>query len=66
MDFTARADRDHGQLWRGVQAGLRFGRRRVYLSQGEEFLTDEEYLSYAFEQAGFSESEELEMDARRR
>ena len=26
----------------------------LYLSQGEEFLTDKEYLSYAFEQAGFS------------
>ena len=36
----------------------------LYLSRGEEFLTDEEYLSYAFEQAGFSESEELEMDSR--
>lgn len=36
----------------------------LYLSQGEEFLTDEEYLSYAFEQAGFSESEELDVDAR--
>ena len=36
----------------------------LYLSQGEEFLTDEEYLSYAFEQAGFSESEELDMDSR--
>ena len=36
----------------------------LYLSQGEEFLTDEEYLSYAFEQAGFSESEDFEMDAR--
>ena len=36
----------------------------LYLGQGEEFLTDEEYLSYAFEQAGFSESEELDVDAR--
>ena len=36
----------------------------LYLSQGEAFLTDEEYLSYAFEQAGFSESEDLEMDVR--
>lgn len=36
----------------------------LYLSQGEEFLTDEEYLSYAFEQAGFSESEELDMNSR--
>ena len=36
----------------------------LYLSQGEAFLTDEEYLSYAFEQAGFSESEDFEMDAR--
>ena len=32
----------------------------LYLSQGEAFLTDEEYLSYAFEQAGFSESEDFE------
>ena len=36
----------------------------LYLSQGEAFLTDEEYLSYAFEQAGFSGSEELDMDTR--
>ena len=36
----------------------------LYLSQGEAFLTAEEYLSYAFEQAGFSESEELDVDAR--
>ena len=36
----------------------------LYLSQGEAFLTDEEYLSYAFEQAGFSESEDFEVDAR--
>ena len=36
----------------------------LYLSQGEAFLTDEEYLSYAFEQAGFSESEDFDVDAR--
>ncbi len=36
----------------------------LYLSQGEAFLTDEEYLSYAFEQAGFSESEEEMLDTR--
>lgn len=36
----------------------------LYLSQGEAFLTDEEYLAYAYEQAGFSGSEELDMDTR--
>ena len=36
----------------------------LYLSQGEAFLTDEEYLSYAYEQAGFSESEDFDVDAR--
>jgi len=36
----------------------------LYLSQGEAFLTDEEYLAYAYEQAGFSGSEDFDVDAR--